>query len=85
MPCGGGGFSGGVPGSERRWESGGRPGGAGGAVGVDFGAGGAGGLGHGLGHVQSSSEPSPTNPSSRHQQGAYAGIFGVQEKDHQET
>eukprot|EP00961_Rhodomonas_salina_P158896 2139304-Rhodomonas_salina.1 len=44
------GFFGGVPGSERRRESGVRPGGAGGVVGVCFGAGGAGGLGHGLGH-----------------------------------
>eukprot|EP00961_Rhodomonas_salina_P058597 787206-Rhodomonas_salina.1 len=35
-------FSGWVPG--RSWETGVRPGGAGGAVGVGFGAGGAGGL-----------------------------------------
>eukprot|EP00961_Rhodomonas_salina_P140804 1895237-Rhodomonas_salina.1 len=46
------GFSGGVPGHKRRGESGMRPGGARGAVGVGFGAGGAGGLGHGLGHVR---------------------------------
>eukprot|EP00961_Rhodomonas_salina_P045023 604615-Rhodomonas_salina.1 len=44
------GFSDCVPGSKRLGESGVRPGGAGGAVGVCFGAGGARGLGHGLGH-----------------------------------